>query len=281
MAKAKDVIKDLFHTFKGIGLEKTATGAQSPFNINDFVSKLQERNSLARANRYVVRITPQSPEFWGMGDQEVMKDLVFFCDNVNVPGRVIAPAEIKRQTIGPFDRRPNIAITDDVQCSFMLDSNGLNFKFFYDWMQNIINMDASKGEQSSFNGATFGEIQYRNKYLCNMEIETYDVAANLIHTVKCAEVWPYTMSPVTYGWMQNDEFAKVQIAFYVRYFTLDNQEPPGPAEGRTLSSFEQLLRIGQSARALSSSFKTPNNVGDVINVVSNAQTFLKAIGGKT
>jgi hypothetical protein len=42
-----------------------------------------------------------------------------------------------------------------------------------------------------------------------------------------------------------------------------------------------LLRIGQSARALSSSFKTPNNVGDVINVVSNAQTFLKAIGGKT
>jgi len=44
---------------------------------------------------------------------------------------------------------------------------------------------------------------------------------------------------------------------------------------------EQLLRIGQAAKALKSSWKKPTNVGDVINVVSNGQTFLKALGGKT
>ena len=42
---------------------------------------------------------------------------------------------------------------------------------------------------------------------------------------------------------------------------------------------EQLLRIGQTGTALKASWKTPNNVGDVINVLSNAQTFLGAIGG--
>ena len=42
---------------------------------------------------------------------------------------------------------------------------------------------------------------------------------------------------------------------------------------------EQLLRIGQTGTALKASWKTPNNVGDVINVLSNSQKFSKAIAG--
>jgi hypothetical protein len=66
----------------------------------------------------------------------------------------------------------------------------------------------------------------------------------------------------------------------VRYWTTDLQEGPGPASDRALGGFERLLRLGQSATSLISSMKTPNNVGDAINIVSNAQTFLGTLGGK-
>jgi len=108
------------------------------------------------------------------------------------------------------------------------------------------------------------------------------MAANKIHTVKCFEVWPSQISPVTLGWAQNDEYARVQVNFQLRFFTSETTDSPTAAPGeRELTAMEQLLRIGQAAKALKSSWKKPTNVGDVINVVSNGQTFLKTLGGKT
>jgi len=279
MAKILDVAKDAFNLFKGIGLEKTATGADSQFNLNNFIGKMQERNSLARANRYVVRIaTPP----WG--GAAAAQDLVFFCDNVNLPGASVVPVDIKRNSIGPFDRRPSNVIPDEITASFMLDSAGQNLKFFHDWLANIMGIDDSAGGATSpdANGAKYDELHYRDRYVTTMEIETYDMAANKIHTVKCFEVWPSQISPVTLGWAQNDEYARVQVNFQLRFFTSETTESPTEATGeRELTAMEQLLRIGQAAKALKSSWKKPTNVGDVINVVSNGQTFLKTLGGKT
>jgi hypothetical protein len=47
-----------------------------------------------------------------------------------------------------------------------------------------------------------------------------------------------------------------------------------------MSGFEQLIRIGTAAKALKASMKKPTSVGDVINMTSNAQTFLGSLGGK-
>jgi len=279
VAKLKDIASDIFNIAKGIGLSKPATGDQQEFSLDKFMGKMQERNSLARANRYVVRIAPPQ---WALelGEKETADDLVFFCDNVNYPGTSIIPVDIKRQGLGTFDRRPSNIIADEVTASFMLDNTGRNLNFFHKWAQNIVNMDESKGPYGVTNNATFGEIQYRARYTTTMEIEMYDQAANLINRVKMFEVWPSQISPVTLGWAQNDEYARVQVNFQQRYYTIDEFEPTA-SDPRQMSAFEQLLRIGQSARALKSSFKTPNNVGDVINVVSNTQTFLKALGGKS
>ena len=279
MAKAKDIAKDLFNIFKGLGLNKPATGAQQEFSLDKFTGKMQERNSLARANRYVVRIPPPP---WAAGvDAQAAQDMVFFCDNVNFPGASIIPVDIKRQGIGPFDRRPSNIIPEEITLSVMLDGAGYNLNFFHKWLANVVNMDVSKGEMGTQNGALPGEVFYRDNYTVDIEIEIYDTAANMINKVKCFEVWPSQISPVSLGWAQNDEYARVQVNLQQRAFKIEDQGPAQTSDPRQLSAFEQLLRIGQAANALQSSFKTPNNVGDVINVVSNSQTFLKAIGGKS
>lgn len=280
MAKASDIAKDLFNIFKGLGLNKPATGAQQEFSLDKFTGKIQERNSLARANRYLVTFG-NIP--WATGtDAQAATDITFFVDNINFPGASIIPVDIKRQGLGVFDRRPSNVIPEEITLSVMLDGAGYNLNFFHKWLQNTVNFDYSKGPSGSTGGALPGEVYYRDHYCCEqMQIAIYDVGARKINEIECYEVWPSQVSPVSLGYAQNDEYARVQVNLQVRSIKIKDQGDAPTNDPREMSAFEQLLRIGQSARALKSSFKTPNNVGDIINVVSNGQTFLKAIGGKS
>ena len=276
MAKIRDVAKTLFNLGKGMGLEKPREGGQKEFNLDKFKGALQRDNSLMRANRYVVTIIPGPGWTW---TSEQAKQLVFFCDAVNIPGVTINPSDITRLGLGTFDRRPGRMLPSEISASFMLDQNGNNLNFFQNWVTNIVNMDASKPNLES-GTALYGEQYYRDNYIGTMEIATYDVSANKILTLTAYEVWPNVLGDVTMGWAQNDEYARVQVKFQLRYWTTDLLPGPDAASERALGGFERLIRLGTAGQSLISSMKTPNNVGDAINIVSNAQTFLGTLGGR-
>lgn len=276
MAKIADIAKTLLNLGKGIGLEKERTGHNEEFNLDKFKGALQRDNSLMRANRYVVTITPGPGWSW-ISDQA--EQLVFFCDAVNIPGVTINPSDITRLGLGTFDRRPGRMLPSEISASFMLDQSGRNLNFFQTWVTNIVNMDGRNPNGERSNGALYGEQYYRNNYIGTMEIATYDVAANKVLTLTAHEVWPNVLGDVTMGWAQNDEFARVQVNFQLRYWTTDLQEIPASSE-RALGGFERLIRLGTAGQSLISSMKTPNNVGDAINIVSNAQSFLGTLGGR-
>ena len=289
-----NTLKSIFSMAKGKALEKEDKGDKTvgqdsnegKFNIGTFKGQMTKANGLARANRYMVTIRP-GPNFWGLGN-DAIGPLRFFCDNVNIPGASIIPIDHKRQGIGPFDRRASAIVPAEISASFMLDARGRNLQFFQDWISNTVYMGPKNNNIAthvSDAGLAFGEMRYRSEYICEMDIETYDMAANKINTLTAYEVWPSQLGDVTLGWAQNDEVARVTINFQLqRWVTENHQLPEGTADeshsNRQLSPMEQLLRIGQSAVALKSSWKKPRNVGDVINIASNAQTFLGSFGGK-
>ena len=272
----KDIAKTGFHLLKGKLLEKNATGNQSQFNLNKFIGQMQEVNSVAQPSRYLVEISTPN---WGLAKSDAAQRLSFFCDAVNMPGMTLAMSEFKSQGYGPFDRRPTAPIMQDITCSIMLDSNGNNLGFFQEWMLNIVNMDASKSMLSERSGTAPFEIKYRDNYLTEITITMFDMAGTAITKLTAYECFPSVLGDVALGWNSTDEIARLSVNFQVRYWTTEQLEgtaAPGP---RALSGFEQLLRIGTAATSLRASLKTPNNVGDVINQVSNAQTFLKSFGG--
>ena len=273
MAKALDIAKDIFGLAKGLGLQRPANGGSAKYNLNNFIGKLQERNSLMRPNRFLVEIAP--PAWANAGDAS---DLVFFAETVNMPGMSIIPVDIKRQGLGTFDRRPSQPMVPDMTISFMLDSNGINLNFFQTWMQNIINFDYSKGENTSVKGAVPGEIYYRDNYVTTITIKTIDVASNTIITLECYECWPTLLGDVALGWDNNDQIARLQVNFALRAWTSSKADAP-KNEPRAMTAFEQLLKIGQAGKALLGSIKNFTGVGDAVNVVSNTQTFLKTLGG--
>ena len=279
MAKIADIAKTLFNLGKGVGLEKPRVGAQATHSLDKFIGKLQERNSLMRANRYVVEISPPG---WAVGeDVDTVNNIVFFCEAVNLPGASIVPVDHKRFGVGPFDRRASNIIPAEISASFMLDNTGRHMDFFQRWIAHIVNMDGrSPRDARGSDGAVFGEVAYRSSYVAEtMKIHTFDQAGTKIATLTAHEVWPSLLGDVTLGWAQNDEYARVQINFQLRFWTTETFEPTAPAEVRELSNFEQIIRLGTAGSALLSSAKKPNNVGDAINLISNIQTFAGTIGG--
>lgn len=296
MAKIYNVAKDLFNLAKGKALEtgeyNEGVGEDSPkgaFNVGTFLGKVQEANGLARANRYLVEIdTPQGAWVQNSGGAGVVQSLQFFCDNVNIPGAAIIPVDHRRNSIGPFDRRAQAIVPSEISASFMLDARGRNLNFFQQWATNIVSMGGPEKAADvtvDFKGAAFGEIAYRSEYITTMRIKTFDMAAQHINTTTMYEVWPSQIGDVTLGWAQNDEIARLTVNFQVRNWVAENHQLPEGQDpsvyaNRALSPMEQLLRIGQTGTALKASWKKPSNVGDVINLVSNAQTFLGSFGGR-
>ena len=252
---------------------------------------IEQTNGLSRANRYLVTIDlPRGA--WAQGLDTAAQQLMFFCDNINIPGAQITPFDHRRNTIGPFDRRAGNIIPAQITASFMLDAQGRNLSFFQRWVSSIVymgsNNSAAENQVDPSTGAAFGELAYRDDYVTTMKIETFDMAANKINTLTAYEVWPSVLGDVTLGWAQNDEVPRLTVNFQLRHWVAQNHELPEGQDlfngdsffsSRALTPMEQLLRIGQTGTALKASWKTPNNVGDVINVLSNAQTFLGAIGG--
>lgn len=278
MAKIRDVARDLFNLGKGIGLNKPRVGHEKEFNLDRFKGALQEKNSLQRANRYVVAIRPPA---WAVEQaKEDCQKLIFFCDAVNIPGATINPVDHRRLGIGPLDRRPSNVLPAEISASFMLDQNGRNLHFFQEWINSIFEIDPRTVLNDGTNGALFGEVHYHTHYATNIEIQSYDQAANKIHVITCEECWPSLLGDVTMGWAQNDEFARVQVNFQVRSWHTSLAEGPGPGSERALGGMERLIRLGTAGTSLASSLKTPNNVGDAINTLSNAQTFFGALGGR-
>tara|TARA_B100001113_G_scaffold133804_1_gene109670 strand:+ start:666 stop:1523 length:858 start_codon:yes stop_codon:yes gene_type:complete len=280
MAKIRDIASTLFNLGKGMGLEKPRRGHEAEYNLNKLLGKMQERNSLMRANRYFMEIAP--PGWSNATDVETARDLMFFCEAVNLPGASVVPVDHKRLGIGPFDRRPSNIIPAEISATIMLDTAGRNLSFFQKWISHIVMMDAQKpGHIRGSDNASFGQVAYRATYLSpTIKIHTIDQAGNKIATLTAHECWPSLLGDVTLGWAQNDEYARAQVNFQLRYFTTEEFEPTAPGLERELSGFERLIRLGTAGKSLLASFKKPNNVGDAINILSNVQTFAGTLGGK-
>ena len=140
MGKAKDWAKTLFHTQKGrlLSKGKDFDGGTVEFNVNDFRSTLNQNNGLYRPNRYLFKIKTPPATMHRADVFNQANELMFFCDNVNIPGLSLIPVDYKRLGIGTFDRRASSAIPAEISASFMLDGMGKNLNFFQSWVNSII-----------------------------------------------------------------------------------------------------------------------------------------------
>lgn len=177
------------------------------FNVSDF--KGQVRNWL-RPNHFEVELT--LPAFLGDGTRKG-RLLRLRTEEVSIPGSQFAAVDNhKPYGNGLIISIPHTKLTQDVQCTHNIDGDGDVLQLFYDWTNNIVNMD---GTDNSFSAS------YYDEYIGQMVVKVYDVRGQLAKRYRMFDVYPVNVDVLNLSWAAASEVSKINVSYRVKNHIVD------------------------------------------------------------
>ena len=181
--------------------------------INDF--------GVMRNNKFLVRF--HAP--LGMKTNAALVDnskyLEYWCEMTHIPGISVATNEVRRYGYGNIEKKPYVAVNNDVDMTLLSDSDGAIWEFFQQWVRLIANNDMRTGiNPTTSNGLLPGQMPferaYKYEYVSDIEIlvfkETSDTPSLVIIL---REAFPIFLGDIELNWNENNTVAKIPITFSV------------------------------------------------------------------
>lgn len=188
--------------------------------LNEFIAQVKNIG-MARTNRYSVMLTPPNNEW--MAEYGDLRDMLLFCDQVQVPG--VNLATVQNRTFGEFREVPYEKLYGDIQLNFYVDT-GMYVKGFFDaWMNSI---------QNPFTR----NFSYYKSYTTQMTIDIEDLNDETRYSVTAYECYPKTVSPIQLDYASK-EVMKLQVTMQYKYWTSYATRVENP------DGSDQSLAIGQ------------------------------------
>ena len=270
-------IIDTFSTKLGnfIGLNtNNLPRAEQGFDISRFRSEVIGDTGLLRNNLFLVSI--QFSQEFAQTQTNLMKltprTLMMFTDQASLPGLSLGSEDQNRRYgTGVAEKMPYGAFFTDITLGFLADGNGEILKMFHNWMKYIVNYDSRRNGPTGFNEAEPYEVAYKDNYSATMEITVFNESADKIITYTLNEVYPLFLGEIAMSWSDNDSIMKIPVTFTYRDWQTDSMSTANLSKGvsNNLTLLQKILKVGTAVQAISA-IKRPQSVGDVINVVNNA-----------
>lgn len=246
------------------------------FNVADFRSQISKNKfgSLALTNKFIVRITPPSAIFSGIGDAyPTMPELSFFCSTTNLPGKTIGTFDYKPIAYGQMNKMPLNRENDSLTTTFFGDSKYLIMNFFHRWLNYIVQ---DGGEV--WNNRAYRELGYKEDYSTTIEIIGYDYDSAERITYTFYEAFPTQVGAVQMGWEQNDSVIQIPIEFTYDDMSIETRSVGGINKPRTPIGLFTRLAQAASIAGVISSVKRPRNIQDLINAGVTVSTLGRGLG---
>lgn len=167
-------------------------------SINDF--KASFTKDLARPNKFDVNIPVPLTLIPYVKNA---KNLIYRCENAQLPGRTFATAE---QKIGsnPVEKYPYLSTFNDIDLTFIVDDD-MNQKVFFDAWLNYIN------PQYNYN------FRYKGDYSTPITITQYDVTNQVSYSINLYDAYPVSMNQLDLDWSA-DGHHKLTVTFAYTYW---------------------------------------------------------------
>lgn len=130
-----------------------------PLNIKQFTAALHKYD-LERPNLFAVDITIPDYLRGYQGTDAIINSsdngrlVSLYCKSANLPGLNIQTVDSQRYGIGPSIKMPVRGSLNDVNLTFLNDSNSFVYTFFYNWISAIYpqtnNLDSVPGSDSTY-----------------------------------------------------------------------------------------------------------------------------------
>lgn len=183
------------------------------FNVSEFITQANGMNGIGRRTHF--KMTFNLPT--SLSKYSRMLPLVTVSSNV--PRIAALTRQVRRATTSFEESFPYNVQFGDLSCSFLSDGNGQVLSLFNEWM-NII-YPVSPDDIDRF------RVPYRNEYVApTATLEHYDPQGNLILTYTFYNVYPESISDVSFSWAAYDDIIQLPVEFKYSYFTIKQNTVP-------------------------------------------------------
>ena len=190
--------------------------ANSIFAIDDFMSKLDNRGSYAKSNRFTVEITKPQTLITSVQPSVIE----FLIKSVSFPARTFGTTTYRSG--GKFGLDVPYEMTEEPIAITFLGTNDWSARDFWnDWIMHIQNTN-------SYN------MQYYKQYIGTVKISVYDEGSDSAdsptHQVTLHECWPKGISAVELGW-ESSELIDFEVDIAYSWWTTASETPRSSTVG--------------------------------------------------
>ena len=199
------------------------------FEISKFRTEIDTRGIL-KTNRFLVKFgVPES--LGGPSGQYGSKSemLSLRCDSVQWPGVSFMTMDTPpRAGYGATELIPYAPIFEDITLNFVVDKKSETHKFFFNWMNSIVNLQSQGQSRLSVSrGPSAFEVGYKNKYSTDIEITMYRETGvgddHAVMTAKLYRAFPKALPSFELNWGSENEALRMNVPFaYSDYFITYN-----------------------------------------------------------
>lgn len=218
------------------------------FDIKNFKSEILTTGVLP-SNRYIVtfpaplglRKNPFATELDNTGEETNVPGLdriSLRCESVQFPGMSFAALDgIIRYGYGPTESIPYVPTFDDLSLTFLVDRESDVHRFFYSWMNIIVNYHAegqTLGLKKGPNNKMYAyEVGYKDEYVTRMDVAVYGSDNRKVMTGRVYNAYPKALPPIDLNWGA-EELVKITIPFaYTDFDVLYENNLPQDAPTET------------------------------------------------
>ena len=175
------------------------------FNINDFLSHINNNNEVSKAAHFdvIIAIPPI------LQSAISSKDLSLVCEVSSLPRRDIAMIEYKQYAF--VERIPHFNNYEGIMFSFICTGDMMEKKFFDQWMETMV--DSADG-LVAYPWDDNGISQYHTTIICNQ----YDQSGNLVYNMGLIDAIPLSIGAIVQNW-QDDSINRLQVTFAYKKWT--------------------------------------------------------------
>lgn len=206
------------------------------YNISEFKSNIG-RYGVQPTNKFLIVMTAplniNLSSFSAIADTfntlSAERMLYLRSEQVRIPGVALNASDNKRYGVGVNQKMPHNVQFSDISMSFLADQEGTIFRYFYSWINQIIDFNGSV----NYAGRPSYRVGYKDNYTTDIYIFVYDNYGNISKTITLIDAFPMSMNEISLDWNSQNTTMKINVNFAYREWTVDNVNT---AFGSTLDS---------------------------------------------
>lgn len=204
-----------------------------------------------------------------------------------IPSVNFATSEIRRYGVGSIEKKPYLPLFTDINIDFIGDSDGNIHKFFYMWMNSIINfteLPKQGAKKDTFSKDPFA-VAFKEEYITTIELKTFNDMQEELAVIRLFDCFPTALGEIQYNWGDENTLVRFPVSFNFTHWSYNIQDPkfafvsPRADVSKNNSDlvYQFLINAYPAAQAIELAARRPRQVEDVLNIVNAGKTRLSPI----